>query len=87
MPQRPSPSRAEREAKREAVASEQFTPAAKPASAAKRGKAAAQAKGSKPTTKGAYLKSKPGAHAKGHSKARPGATNHSNRPPAKSKRR
>jgi ATP-dependent RNA helicase RhlE len=57
----------------------------KAADGIKKGKAAAQAKAHaepKPRSHG-----KIGAHAKGHEKSRPGATNHSKRPPAKSKRR
>ena len=57
----------------------------KPDAGVKKGKAAAQAKAQsepKPRHSG-----KIGAHAKGHSKARPGATNHALRAPAKSKRR
>ncbi len=57
----------------------------KPDAGAKKGKAAAQAKAHaepKPRSHG-----KVGAHAKSREKARPGATNHSKRPPAKSKRR
>ena len=55
-----------------------------------KGKAGAKTKthtGPRANTKGGYLKSRPGAHAKNRDKARPGATNHSKRKNAGTKRR